>query len=143
MSAKTRPPLLSLLAALAGIVGVVTLALALMRLGGAGDGPGILWLDALLALLLGSFLVVAAVGLYLGKPWGRVSGSGAFGLAALLQLVDVLGPAFRDEYVRTYALSLRALALALLVSVLVYLNTRPATEWLAPKSPTGPGAGSL
>lgn len=139
MSDKTRPPLLSLLAALAGVVGVVTLLLALMRLGGGGEA-GTPWVDSLLALLLGSFLVVASVGLFLGKPWGRMSGSGAFGLAALLQLWEILRPALRDAQVSTVTLSLRALALALLVSVLVYLNIRPAIDWFAPKDPTG-GAG--
>jgi hypothetical protein len=139
MSAKTRPPLLSLLASLAGIVGVVTLLLALMRLGGGGGETGAPWVDSLLALLLGSFLVVAAVGLFLGKPWGRLSGTGAFSLAALLQLWEILRPAFRDAQVSTVTLSLRALALALLVSVLVYLNIRPATDWYQPSGPDGPG----
>lgn len=142
MSAKTRPPLLTLLASLAGLVGVMTLLLSLMRLGGGGE-EGTPWVDSLVALLLGSFLVVASAGLFLGKPWGRLSGSGAFGLAALLQLWEILGPAFRDAQVSTVDLSLRALALALLVSVLVYLNIRPAIDWLAPKEPERPAAGGL
>jgi hypothetical protein len=139
-SAKTRPPLLTLLSALAGLVGVVTLLLALMRLGGGG-AEGAPWVDSLVALLLGSFLVVAAVGLFLGKAWGRMSGTGAFGLAALLQLWEIVRPAVRDAEVSTVTLSLRGLALALLVSVLVYMNIRPATDWFAPKGPAGPGAG--
>jgi hypothetical protein len=139
--AKSRPPLLTLLASLAGLVGAATLLLTLMRLGGGARDQGVPWLDTIVALLLGSFLVVAAVGLILGRPWGRWSGTGAFGLATLLQLWEILRPALREIPVSTVALSLRGLALALLVSVLIYLNIRPAVDWFAPEAPAHPGEG--
>jgi hypothetical protein len=128
-----RPPLLTLLSYLAGLDGVLTLVVALLRVG----REGAVWWDSLLALLLGSFLLVAAAGLLTGRPWGRWTGTGAFGLALLLQLWSLGLPVAQGEPVRAVTLSLRGLAVALLVSVVVYLNIRPATEWFRPRRSGG------
>jgi hypothetical protein len=136
---RGRPPLLTVLAWLAGLDGVVTAAIALVRLGGAGGPEGAPWWDSFLALLLGIFLLVAAVGVFLGRPWGRWTGTGAFGMALVLQLWEVVRPLVRDVSLSTVTLSLRGLSLALLVSVVVYLNLRPATEWFHREDGAGAG----